>query len=470
MVLPLAVAILYMEGLRNILSFLIPLVVMICIGALCIAKKPADNKMLPREGLIIVGLSWLIMSLFGAFPFVISKEIPNYIDAFFEISSGFTTTGASILGSTIRIESLSHSMLFWRSFSHWIGGMGILVFILAIIPESKEGSSMHILRAESPGPTVGKLVSRVRVTSRILYLIYLFLTAAEFLLLYFGPDAKMDAFSSLLYTFGTAGTGGFGIVGSSLMYYSNYSQYIISIFMLIFSINFTIYYLILIGNFKEVFKNEELYAYLGLIIIAIAIIMINIYPIYHNFEHTFREALFQTTSIVSTTGYVTVDYDSTWPVMAKSVIVILMFCGAMAGSTGGGIKMSRMIALIKSSIRKISNIINPRRVKVIYVNGKEMDDDAIEGVQSFFIVYLLVFILCSLLISVDGFDIISNITASLSCISNIGPGLGVVGPVGNFAGYSYFSKIVLSLEMIAGRLELFPILVLFSPKTWAKRI
>ncbi|MBO4667627.1 MAG: TrkH family potassium uptake protein [Bacilli bacterium] len=470
MILPLAVSIIYLEGIKNILAFLIPLVVMILFGSIFSIKKPADNKILPREGLVIVGLSWLLMSLFGCLPFIISKEIPNFVDAFFEISSGFTTTGASILGADIRIESLSHSMLFWRSFSHWIGGMGVLVFILAIIPESKEGSSMHILRAESPGPTVGKLVSRVRVTSRILYLIYIFFTALEFLLLYLGPDAKMDAFSSLLYTFGTAGTGGFGVVGSSLAYYSPYSQYVISIFMVIFSINFTIYYLILIGNFKEVFKNEELYVYLGIILISVAIIFANIYPIYHNFELAFRESLFQTTSIISTTGYVTVNYDAVWPVMAKSVLVILMFIGAMAGSTGGAIKVSRMIALVKSSIRKISNIINPRRVKVIYVNGKEMDDDAIEGVQSFFIVYLLVFVICSLLISVDGFDIISNITASLSCISNVGPGLGIVGPVGNFAGYSYFSKIILSIEMIAGRLELFPILVLFSPKTWAKRI
>ncbi len=470
MVLPLLISIIYLEGIRNILSFLIPLVVMVGIGALFIIKKPKENKMLPREGLVIVGLSWLVMSLFGACPFVISKEIPNYIDAFFEISSGFTTTGASILGSAIKIESLSHSMLFWRSFSHWIGGMGILVFILAIIPESKEGSSMHILRAESPGPTVGKLVSRVRVTSRILYLIYIFFTVAEFLLLDLGPDPKMDAFSSLLYTFGTAGTGGFGVVGSSLMYYTNYSQYVISIFMIIFSINFTIYYLILIGNFKEVIKNEELYVYFGIILISVIIIFLNIYTLYHNFERAFRESLFQTTSIISTTGYVTVDYDAYWPVMAKSVLFILMFFGAMAGSTGGAIKISRIIALFKSSIRKITNIVNPRRVKVIYVNGKEMDDDAIEGVQSFFIVYLIVFIFCALLISIDGFDIITNVTASLSCISNVGPGLGAVGPSGNFAGYSYFSKIILSLEMIAGRLELFPILVLFSPKTWARRV
>ena len=470
MILPLSISIIYLEGIRNILAFLIPICTMIVLGLIFNIKKPTENKILPREGLVIVGLSWLLLSLFGSIPFIISKEIPHFVDAFFEISSGFTTTGASILGASIKIESLSHSMLFWRSFSHWIGGMGILVFILAIIPESKEGSSMHILRAESPGPTVGKLVSRVRVTSRILYLIYIGFTILEFLLLYLGPDAKMDAFSSLLYTFGTAGTGGFGVTGTSLTYYTRYSQYVISFFMIIFSINFTIYYLLLIGNFKEVIKNEELYVYLGIILISVGIIFANIYSLYHNFERTFREALFQTTSIISTTGYVTVDYDATWPVMAKSVLVILMFFGAMAGSTGGAIKISRIIALFKSSIRKISNIINPRKVKVIYVNGKKMDDDAIEGVQSFFIVYLLVFVLCSLLIGIDGFDIITNITASLSCISNVGPGLGAVGPAGNFAGYSYFSKIILSIEMIAGRLELFPILVLFSPKTWAKNI
>ena len=470
MILPLLVAIIYVEGIRNILAFLIPIVVMVGLGILLSFRKPKDGKILPRDGLVIVGLSWLVISLLGSIPFMVSREIPNFFDAFFEISSGFTTTGASILGNAIKIESLSHSMLFWRSFSHWIGGMGILVFILAIIPESKEGSSMHILRAESPGPTVGKLVSKMRVTSRILYLIYIFLTITEILFLYLGPDKKMDLFSSIVYTFGTAGTGGFAISSTSLEYYSAYSQYVIATYMIIFGINFSIYYLIIIGNAKQAFKNEEMLVYLGVIFGSVLIIFLNIYPLYQNAEVAFRLAYFQTASIVSTTGFTTINYDATWPVMAKSILILLMLIGSCAGSTAGGIKISRMITLIKSTVRKIGSIVNPRRVKVLYVNGKEMDDNTIEGVQSFFIVYLFVIALCTLLISIDGYDLLTNFTASLACISNIGPGLSMVGPAGNYSMFSSFSKVVLSLEMIAGRLELFPILILFSPKTWKKQV
>lgn len=468
MILPLIVCLINIkdEGFNNVLSFVIPILLLIGIGKICNIKKASESKITAKEGFIIVGLSWIIMSLFGCLPFLISKEIPNFFDAFFEITSGFTTTGASVVTN---VEELSHSILFWRSFSHWIGGMGVLVFILAIIPESKEGSSMHILRAESPGPQVGKLVSKMKASSRILYLIYMALTIIEVILLWAGPDKQMDLFSSLIYSFGTAGTGGFAIVSTSVEYYSIYSQYVISIFMIVFGINFSLFYLLLLKNYKEVLKNEELRWYLCLIVLSVIIIFCNTLSIYKNVEQTFRLSLFQTASIISTTGYSTANYD-TWGSLSKGVLIILMFFGSCAGSTAGGIKISRMIILIKSSGRKIGKMVNPRKVESVNVNGKPVDDDTIDAAQSFFILYLFILALCAIIISIDGFDLITNITASLACISNVGPGLGEVGPYGSFSNFSWFSKLVLSIEMLAGRLELFPVLVLFSPKTWIKNI
>lgn len=468
MLLPLLFALVYKEGITNILAFGITIVVLAVIGYLLQLKKPKNNKMLPREGFIIVSLSWLIMSLFGCLPFIISQEIPNFFDAFFEMSSGFTTTGASILGDYIKVEELSHSMLFWRSFSHWIGGMGVLVFILAIIPESKEGSSMHIIRAESPGPQVGKLVSKTRVSSRILYLIYIVLTIIQILLLWIGPDKKMDFFHSLIYSLGTAGTGGFSLDSTGLEFYSAYSQYVIAIFMIIFGINFSLYYLILIGNCKEAFKSEELRTYLIIILLSVLIVFFNIYSVYNNVEQTFRLALFQVSSIITTTGYSTIDYNL-WPTLSKVVIMILMFFGASAGSTAGGIKISRIIIMFKSTFKKIGNMINPRKVSTIKIDNKTLDEETIEGVQSFFIMHFIILMVCTLLISIDNFDIITNFSASLSCISNVGPGFNVVGPAGTYASFSNFSKFILSLEMIAGRLELFPILILFNPRTWRRQ-
>ena len=468
MLLPLLIALVYKEGITNILAFGITIVVLAVIGYLLQLKKPKNNKMLPREGFIIVSLSWLIMSLFGCLPFIISSEIPNFFDAFFEMSSGFTTTGASILGDYIKVEELSHSMLFWRSFSHWIGGMGVLVFILAIIPESKEGSSMHIIRAESPGPQVGKLVSKTRASSRILYLIYIGITLIEFLLLWIGPDGKMDFFHSLIYSFGTAGTGGFSLDSTGLEFYSAYSQYVIAIFMIIFGINFSLYYLILIGNCKEAFKSEELRTYLIIVLLSVLIIFFNIYSLYNNVEQTFRLALFQVGSIISTTGYSTIDYNL-WPTLSKVIIMILMFFGASGGSTAGGIKISRIIIMFKSTFKKIGNMINPRKVSTIKIDNKTLDEETIEGVQSFFIMYFIILMVCTLLISVDNFDIITNFSASLACISNVGPGFNAVGPAGTYASFSNFSKFILSLEMIAGRLELFPILILFNPRTWRRQ-
>ena len=358
----------YQEKLINYLSFIIPIILLIVIGNLLKMKKPEKYKILAKEGFVIVGLSWIIIALFGCLPFVISREIPNFIDAFFEMSSGFTTTGASIL-SGAEAEALSHSIKFWRTFSHWIGGMGVLVFILAIIPESKDGSSVHILRAESPGPQVGKIVSKMQASSRILYLIYLGMTIIEFVLLWAGPDQKMDFFSSLIYSLGTAGTGGFAIHADGIAYFSAYSQYVIAIFMILFGINFTLYYYLLIGNIKDVYKNKELRWYLTIVLISITIIFISIYPMYNNIEETFRLAFFQVGTIISTTGYATADFNL-WPSVAKCVILILMVFGATAGSTAGGMKISRVKILVKSSIKKVKNMINPRKIEVVTYEGK----------------------------------------------------------------------------------------------------
>lgn len=466
MILPLAVCIFYKESFRNYLSFLIPIAILLILGNLLKIGK-ATSRIQAREGFVIVGLSWIIMSLFGSLPLIISGYYPNFFDAFFEITSGFTTTGASITSASLLEELLvsGHSILFWRSFSHWIGGMGVLVFILGIIPESDEGSAVHILRAESPGPTVGKLVSRMKATSRILYLIYIALTLIEVLLLWVGPNHEMDLFSSFIYGFGTAGTGGFAISAISIEAYSAYYQYVIATFMLIFGINFTMYYLILIGKIKDVFKNEEIRWYLITVALSIIVIMISVFKLYNNFEETFRTSFFQVASIISTTGFSTTDF-TTWPSIAQTILVILMLTGACAGSTAGGIKFSRVIILIKTAFYKIKNMVRPRKVDTIKVDEKPVMEETISSVSSFFIVYIIIVIVSALLISIDGHDVLTNFTASVACASNIGPGLSLVGPYGSYDIFSHFSKFILSLEMIAGRLELFPLLILFSPKTW----
>ena len=471
MVLPLGVSIIYQEGSKYYLAYIIPIAILIILGILLTYKKAKSSKMLVREGMIIVGSSWLIMSLFGCLPFILTKEIPDFFDAFFEMASGFTTTGASIVQN---VEELSRSIMFWRSFSHWIGGMGVLVFILAIIPESKDGSALHILRAESPGPQVGRLVSKMAASSRILYIMYITLTALEFLLLWLGPDAKMDVFNSLVYSIGTAGTGGFGVHADSLASFSPYSQYVVSIFMLIFGINFTMFYLLLIRNIKEVSKNTEIKVYFITVAVSVLIICLNIYPMIQNVEETFRLSLFQVASIISTTGYATTDFN-TWPALSKVIIIMLICFGGCAGSTAGGFKISRVTILFKSAVSKIKKLVRPRKVETIYMDGRPLVDSTIETVSGYLVVYILVFIVCTFLISIynpsiPNLDIETSFTASLTCINNVGPGLGaIVGPAGNFSNFSNFSKFILTLEMIAGRLELFPILLLFSPNMWRKR-
>ena len=470
MVLPLIVSFIYQEGITYYLAYIIPIVVLVLLGILLNIKKAKSSKMLVREGMIIVGLSWLMMSLFGCIPFILTKDIPNFFDAFFEMASGFTTTGASIVPN---VEVLSHSTLFWRSFSHWIGGMGVLVFILAIIPESKEGSSLHILRAESPGPQVGRLVSKMAASSRILYIIYMVLTLIEFLLLWLGPDVKMDLFNSLIYSLGTAGTGGFSAHADGLASFTAYSQYIISIFMIIFGINFSMFYLLLIKNVKDVYKNTELKVYIVTVILSVLIICFNIYPQVGNVEETFRLSLFQVASIISTTGYATVDFN-TWPILSKVILLMLLCFGACAGSTAGGFKMSRVVILFKSAVAKVKKLVRPRKVEVVYMDSKPLSEATVDSVMGYFVVYVLVFIVCTVLISIynpnmPNIDLETTITSSLTCLNNVGPGLGsIVGPAGNFSSYSNFSKLVLTLEMIAGRLELFPILLLFSPNMWRK--
>ncbi len=470
MFLPLCVALGYRESVRNCLAFLLPICLLLALGVACNLKKAKSGKLLAREGFIIVGLAWFLLSLFGCIPLLISGEIPNFFNAFFEMTSGFTTTGSTILTGE-EVVALSHSTLIWRSFSHWIGGMGVLVFILAFVPESKDGSSIHILRAESTGPQVGKLVSKIKASARILYLIYIAFTCMEILLLWLGPDTKMGAFQSVLYSFGTAGTGGFAMDATSLETYAAYSQYVIAGFMILFGVNFSMYYCILIGKFKEIFKNDELKSYGIILIVAITLICLNTYRLFDNFEVTFRNAFFHVASLISTTGYSISDYD-VWPSMSKVVLIFIMISGACAGSTSGGVKISRINTMVKGTVRELRSMINPRKVETIRENGKPVTDAMVHSVQTFFCTYIAILILCALLISWDtmgvGADLTTHFSSSLACISNVGPGFSEVGPACNFSAYSAFSKMVLSVEMIAGRLEIFPVLLLFCPSTWKR--
>lgn len=472
MIFPLIVALIYHEPFQTtILGFGITAIVTFIIGTLLNIKKTTSHKILPRESFIIVSLAWLFLSLFGCFPLIISGKVPSFFDAFFEMCSGFTTTGATILED---VEAMPHSILFWRSFSHWIGGMGVIVFILAILPDNKEGSNMHILRAESPGPQVGKLTSKISVTARILYLIYLALTVIEILFLALGPDSKMDLFSSITLSLGTAGTGGFGVLNDGIASYAPYSQYVIAIFMLLFGVNFSLFYMLLLRKIKGVIKNEELRLYAIIVLVGVSIITISlcVNNIYGTFEESFRHALFQVASIISTTGYATTDYTvaTPWPTICLMVIIFLMLTGPCAGSTGGGIKLSRVSIVFKSALRKIRQMISPRRVEPLKDSGAIIEDGVIQGAESFFVLYMMILFFVTVLISFDGKDVVTNFTATLSCISNIGPGLGnVVGPAGNFASFSPFSKFILSITMITGRLELFPMLALLNYRTWKTR-
>ena len=423
-----------------------------------------DRTIAHREGYVIVALSWVVMSLVGALPFTLSGHIPSYLDAVFETVSGFTTTGASILTN---VEGLSMSLLYWRSFTHWLGGMGILVFVLAIAPLSKgKGDSLHVMRAESPGPSVGKLAPTMRRTARTLYGIYIALTLLEIVLLLLGG---MPLFDSIVNSFATAGTGGFAIKNASIAAYdSYYLQGVIGVFMMLFGINFNIYYLVLLGKFSQALRSEELRVYLGIIAVSTTVIAFNIWDMSKNLFDAFHHAFFQVSTIITTTGFATVDFNQ-WPQLSRCILVVLMIAGACAGSTGGGIKTARVILLWKSVKSTIQKMLHPRSVKVIKMDDKPVEAEVLSGTQSFMVVYTLITVISIFLVALDNFDFETTVTSVLACLNNIGPGLSVVGPTGNYSSLSALSKIVLTANMLLGRLEIFPMLLLFSPTVWRGR-
>ena len=457
MLVPLITGICY--GERETLFFAVTMILCATIGGLCAWTKPRDSVLYAREGFVIVSLSWIALSLFGAIPFFISGVIPNYLDALFETVSGFSTTGASILSD---VESLPKCMLMWRSFTHWVGGMGVLVFIMAFMPLSG-GQNMHIMKAESPGPSVSKLVPRVKTTALILYSIYLVMTFIMFIMLLCGG---MNVFESLTTAFGTAGTGGFGVRNDSMTSYSPYIQWVVTAFMLLFSVNFSCYYLILVGRVRDAF-NAEFRTFVTVVGVAILILTLNVRGFFDTLGEGVRHVAFTVATLISTTGFSTVDFNA-WPELSRCLLVLIMFIGACAGSTGGGLKISRLMILIRGAFNEIGSLIFPRRVKRVTVDGHPVDAEIVRTTNVYITWYLLVFVASVILISFDDFDLITNFTAVTATINNIGPGLNMVGPTGNFAHFSVASKLVLMFDMLAGRLELFPMLVLFSPKTWKK--
>ncbi len=444
-----------------LITMLIFAVVIPILYGLC---RKAPSGFYAKDGLACVGIAWIVMGLLGCLPFYISREIPSYVDAFFEIVSGFTTTGSSIVPE---VEKLSRGILYWRSFSHWVGGMGVLVFILAIasVDKRSSGFTMHLLRAESPGPDVGKLVPKMKQTAEILYLIYIAITVLNIIFLLIG---RMPLFDAICTAFGTAGTGGFGIKNDSIASYSPYLQNVCTVFMLLFGVNFSCYYLLLLKQFKNVWKDEELRLYLGIVFGSIVLIVWNLRGFYSTLEETVRHAAFQVATVVTTTGFATTDFDL-WPSFSKGILLILMLVGASAGSTGGGFKVGRFLFLMKNLRRNIRQVLHPQKVQVVRNNGHVVDEKVLDNVNAYLAAYVMIIIFSFLLVSLDGFSITTNISAVIACFNNIGPGFEAVGPTCNFAGYSVLSKLVLIADMLAGRLEIFPILILFSRSTWTHR-
>ena len=458
LLLPLGVAILYHEQVG--FSFLITMIICALLGLVIIRRKPKDNAFFLREGYVSVSLSWIVLSLAGALPLILSGLLPNPMDALFEIVSGFTTTGATIFPE---VESLPRSILIWRSFTHWIGGMGVLVFLLILLPMTG-GSRMNLMKAESPGPSVTRILPKVRSSAKILYQIYFVLTIAQFILLLL---AGMSVFDSLNTTFATAGTGGFGIKNNSIAGYGEPVQIIITIFMILFGINFNAYFLILSKKWKEAFGSTEVRAYLGVIAISTLFITINIYPLYSNIGEAVRLASFQVASIITTTGFATVDFN-TWPLASCTILVMLMFVGACAGSTGGGMKISRFIIMLKSVQKEFQLYLHPRAIKKIQIDGKPVEHEVIRATNIYLITYFMVFAASMLLIALENHDFLTTFTSVATALNNVGPGLNLVGPVDNFSFFSNFSKFVLIFDMLAGRLELFPLLLLFMRQTWQR--
>lgn len=492
MIAPLAVSLIYRESIIHILAFFIPVILLAVVGFFLQLPKPQRNTLYQKEGFALTALVWIVMTLFGAIPFVINGDVPNYIDACFEMMSGFTTTGSSVITD---ITAVSHSTLFWRSFSHWIGGMGILVFVLIFIPESNDGSSMYLLRAESPGPQVGKLVSKMKVTARILYLIYLGMTVLEVIILMLDKPIQgyenEQFFFSLLATFGCAGTGGFGFIPGSMELFHPFSQYVMSIFLILFGCNFTLYYLLLIGKWKDILHSEEFKGYFAIIAGAVAMVFISLvwrfeaFPQVYTTEEAFRHSLFQVASLMTTAGYTTTEYN-VWPMLATMSLILVMFIGAMAGSTAGGIKVSRIVIAMKGAYINVRKLISPRYVPKAAFEGKPLESKTINDVFAFITLYFFIFLAALFLLSFDPVNgqtvtivsdagtytvehgFFSNFSAVLTCISNVGPAFEAVGPYANFAGYDGFSKVILTFTMMLGRLEILPVLILFNKRTWKK--
>ncbi len=460
LILPLLVSIYY--GENQWFAFLLPILLLAGIGSALAYKRPKNSNLFAREGFVIVALSWVILSLFGALPFYLSAEIPRYIDAFFETVSGFTTTGASVLSS---VETMSRGMLFWRSFTHWIGGMGILVFALAVLPNTN-GSDMHLMRAEVPGPSVGKLVSRVRLTARILYGIYIAMTLLEIILLVAGG---MPLFDSVLHSFGTAGTGGFGIKNNSVAYYNSaYIDGVIGVFMLLFGVNFNLFYFILTGHALRALRSEEVKWYGILVAVAISLITLNILPQYDSIFTSFRYAFFQVSSVITTTGYATADF-AVWPAFSQCILLLLMFIGACAGSTGGGFKVARAVMLAKIARNEVRRMHQPRSVSVVRFEGERVSNEAIKAVMGYFVVYILVIIVTTLLLSLEEYSFMTTFSAVVATINNIGPGFELVGPMANYGHFSDLGKLLLSFNMLTGRLEIMPVLIAFAPAVWKRK-
>lgn len=459
MIVPLITAAVYAEGEAAICFGISMLLCCLVGGAVAFIKKPVNKRLYSREGFVIVALSWIVMSLFGALPFWFSREIPSFVDALFETVSGFTTTGASILSD---VEALSKSMLMWRSFTHWVGGMGVLVFIMAFLPLSG-GENMHIMKAESPGPSVSKLVPKVKTTALILYSIYFVLTAVEFILLLAGG---LTPFEALNTSFATAGTGGFGIYNTSLGGFSPYVQIVVTVFMLLFSVNFNSYFLIVLRKFREAF-NSEVLLFFTIVAVSVGVITLNIIPIYGNAGESVRHSAFAVASVISTTGFSTEDFNL-WPELSRTLLVLIMFIGACAGSTGGGLKVSRIIILFKNMGKELLVMVHPKQVKKITINRRPVEREVVRSVNVYMVAYMLLYVISVILISFDNHDLITNFTAVCATVNNIGPGLELVGPTANYSFFSVLSKSVLIFDMLAGRLELFPMLLLFTPATWKK--
>ncbi len=462
LLLPLAVGLLYGEA--SVRAIVLTALISALVGLLLYLPARTKNRVIyAREGFLTVALCWVAVSAVGALPFFLSGEIPNYIDAFFESVSGFTTTGASIMTGA-QIESMSRGLLFWRSFTHWVGGMGVLVFIMALVPNLSE-RSIHIMRAEMPGPVVGKQLPRARDTAKILYIIYVVMTLIEIIMLCVGG---MPMFDSVVLSFGSAGTGGFAIKADSVASYSPYCQWVITAFMLLFGVNFNLYYLLLVKKFRAARQSSECWYYFGIVAAAIVLICINVRSYFTCFSDTLRAASFQVASIITTTGYSTTDFDA-WPHFSRSLLLVLMIVGACAGSTGGGMKVSRVVLLFKTAGRELKHVLHPRSVNSIKFEGKSVDGTTLKGVSSYLALYVISVVLIVLVLSVENYDITTNLSATLACFNNIGPGLALVGPNGSFAIFNGLSKLVLSFSMLMGRLEIIPMLVLLSPSTWLKK-